>query len=72
MGPCDNSVRNGGPGCHLCDVVAMLPQQEFSTKDFTKRGRGRPKGIKDSKPRKPKTGKKREGSGAESGPSMLR
>jgi hypothetical protein len=25
-GPCDDSVANGGPGCHLCDVIAKLPQ----------------------------------------------
>jgi hypothetical protein len=22
FGGCDNSRRNGGPGCHLCDVIA--------------------------------------------------
>jgi hypothetical protein len=26
IGGCDDSVVNGGTGCHLCDVVARLPQ----------------------------------------------
>ena len=25
-GGCDDSVANGGAGCHLCDVIAKLPQ----------------------------------------------
>lgn len=24
---CDDSVANGGAGCHLCDVVAHLPER---------------------------------------------
>ena len=26
-GPCNDSAQVGGPGCHLCDVIAMLPQK---------------------------------------------
>ena len=26
FGPCDDATVNGGPGCHLCDVIAHLPQ----------------------------------------------
>lgn len=26
FGPCDRSKERGGEGCHLCDVVAHLPQ----------------------------------------------
>ena len=24
---CERSAQRGGPGCHMCDYVAMLPQQ---------------------------------------------
>jgi len=30
LGPCDQSRRRGGPGCHLCDVVAQLPVPKTS------------------------------------------
>jgi hypothetical protein len=26
IGGCDDSLAHGGAGCHLCDVVAKLPQ----------------------------------------------
>lgn len=28
MGPCDDSVENGGKGCYLCDVVAKIQPPE--------------------------------------------
>jgi hypothetical protein len=28
-GGCANSKDNGGIGCHLCDVIAKLPQPKF-------------------------------------------
>lgn len=27
IGGCDDSIANGGAGCHLCDVIAHLPQR---------------------------------------------
>lgn len=29
MGACVLSTERGGPGCHLCDVTAKLPQPSF-------------------------------------------
>lgn len=29
LGGCDHSQSNGGAGCHLCDVIAKLPQPRF-------------------------------------------
>ena len=27
FGPCNDSKQVGGPGCHLCDDIATLPQK---------------------------------------------
>lgn len=27
FGPCNDSAQVGGPGCHLCDDIATLPQK---------------------------------------------
>lgn len=32
FGPCNDSAQVGGPGCHLCDVIARLPQRGSGVK----------------------------------------
>lgn len=32
FGNCENASENGGKGCHMCDVVAKLPQPKFRSK----------------------------------------
>lgn len=32
FGPCVRSRERGGPGCHLCDVTAKLPQHKIGSK----------------------------------------
>ena len=50
------AVENGS-AYDTVDVQPMIPYPELTCLTQKKRGRGRPKGSKDSKPRKPRTAK---------------
>lgn len=44
LGPCVKSAQRGGPGCHLCDVIAKLDQprlRRVSDKDDLPKDDGR-------------------------------